>query len=429
MKKERFNLSKNVTFSIIEFILNTFIVFFSYKILMVYGGIENVGLWSTLYAVVMLLRVGEAGMASAIQRFIAAKSIVDDLPEIRKIFINGVLCNLCIMITLSFIFMMLSINYIGYVVKSDLYGKDLNTLLVVMFSSFFLFNMANVVFGGLIGVHKLFKKSIISVSCNVMNVFLVFFLVPSMGLVGFALAQLVYYFLMFTMALTVMALELKIKAINLQDVDVVYMKRILSFSLRGYVAATPHNLVESVTKLFLGKIASLEVQGIYEIAYKTVFLTRNVVVSGVLAVMPSITACYSASTEDTRNTVTNVVRKSFKNILILYVVLAIVAPFISLIWLGMFSVEYLVFVSMLILVHIVTGTYSVSYMMPNVTGIFYWNALFGWSGLILMFIIGLVAIKCQPYIDHHIGYLFIAIIGVITAGISAVIHRMNMRDI
>lgn len=396
---------------------------------MTFGGVQAVGLWSTLYAVVMLLKVGDAGMASALQRFIAAKSLDSDLVEIRQLFLNGFIINFFILLLMSIVFLLLTLNYVDMLVNASLYGDDLDALICVMFFSFFLFNLSNVVFGAIIGIHKYFKKSVISVACNCINIVSVFFLVPLFGLLGFAIAQLIYCFTMFIAAFIVVFIEFEMKCTKIKDLRFTVMKVIMNFSVKGYVSAVPHNLVEPVTKILLGSFSSSEIQGIYEIAYKTVFLTRNAIVSGVLAVLPSITSHYSQKDRNIKPLIKGVINKSFKSLMCVYAAIAILCPIISLLWLGSIDYDYIAFVYILICTHIITGSFSVTYMIPNVNGVFVWNTLFGWCGLALIVFIGMIMPYTQMVLEYPQKYVFICLTSVIICLVSVGIHKYNMKSI
>ena len=66
-----FNLKRNMVSAVFAFVINIGLVFLSYRLVIRQGGLEVIGLWSTLYAWTTMIRIGDAGMANASLRFIA----------------------------------------------------------------------------------------------------------------------------------------------------------------------------------------------------------------------------------------------------------------------------------------------------------------------------------------------------------------------
>lgn len=81
---ERFALRRNVTMSIVAFAVNILLVFVSYRLVILRGGLDALGLWSTLMAWIYVIRMGDVGMATAAVRYVARCDSETESTRIRS---------------------------------------------------------------------------------------------------------------------------------------------------------------------------------------------------------------------------------------------------------------------------------------------------------------------------------------------------------
>ena len=114
----------------------------------------------------------------------------------------------------------------------------------------------------------------------------------------------------------------------------------LSFSLLSQVANTSNGLFEPTSKLLISHFFGLNVLGIYELAFKTLYLSRNVIIAGVTATLPAMTAQYNKNVLDVVPTYNSAVRLTGIATAVMIIVLIAASPVISYLWIGQVSAEY-----------------------------------------------------------------------------------------
>lgn len=327
------NIKKNATTAVVAFLINIFLTFISYKLLIQYGGLEVLGVWSILTAAIFILRIGDIGMGGAAERYVATISVENNSTEIREYLDTALITNTVIFSLLAFLGYFIFCNNIQWVVPNN---KNLESqalqVLPLIFTTFLFSNIANMYSGGLRGLHLGYLNSYLLIISNVIQMIVVIVLVPKIGLNGLALAQLLQYlFLIIVASICMHRYIQKYKSMKWLPV---YFKRskfkvLISFSLKAQAVSLLNGLFEPLSKFLVGQTAGLSILGLYELAYKVVSLPRNAVVSGVLGVMPAMTNLLSTNIDEAKK----IYFKS-KNLVIMatgfvFIGVVICSPFIS----------------------------------------------------------------------------------------------------
>lgn len=341
----RLNLRKNVGFALAEFIINIALVFFSYRLVILQGGLEAVGVWATLFAWTTLIRLGDAGMANATLRFIAMRDIQTEAQEIRTYVQTGILANGALFAVLAIVGYLVMSPFVPALVGA-VHATEAQSILPLLFLSFLLLNISGVILGTLQGLHLGFRRSQISVVGTILQLVAVFFLVPRHGLMGLAIAQIVQYS---TMALVGWLLVRKAAAISSivpWRFDIPAFKDMLSYSLKAQAANIANGLFEPLSKILVAHFGGMAVQGLYELAYKAVALTRNAIASALMASLPAMTHLGTRHPAETRSLYYRSVKLTTYGILIASLGLVSASPLISYLWLGEISANLSLYISL-----------------------------------------------------------------------------------
>ena len=341
----KFNIKKNVLFALVEFSLNSVLIFFGYRLLIGYGGIEIVGVWATLYAWIGVIKIGDVGVSAAVTRFIAMMDLEKENKKIRVYIETSVVSAAVVFFILS----VLAYNIVKFNLSKIVgvtYIDVARDVLPVVIVGFVFSNLSVALFGVLQGLHFGYKRSVITISGAVLQIVLVAILVPHLGLLGFAYAQLAQGILTYIMAWWILRRSTGLSFVPLMFSRKIFLK-MFRYSIGAQGITLANGLFEPLTKMLIGNFGGMASQGIFELAYKSVIMPKNLVASGVFALGATLTAV----SEKNIHAAVTIYKKALKYSVFamggLCLLLVCVSPWISYFWLGRVESAYILYVFIL----------------------------------------------------------------------------------
>jgi len=346
----RFNLRKNVANTVIAFALNMGLVFISYRLVILQGGLATLGLWSTLMAWVYLVRLGDVGMGSATTRFVALRDVATDARKLRVYVDTGLIAN-------AVLYLGLSIG--GYLVMNAQMGTILPpgsqesvraealSILPVMFAGFFLMSLSGLVMGALWGLHHGYLAARLSIAGTVLQLIMVVILVPRIGLGGLAWGLVAQHG---AMALAGWLLAWRIIGIGPAIplwISRRALREMLGYSLRVQAVNIANGLFEPLSKILISRIGGLHTLGLFELAYKSTSLPRNAVMAGSQATLPAMTELLSNNRDNATRLYHRVLRLVMLATGVVLGLVVLGAPVVSWLWLGRLDWLYWAFTACL----------------------------------------------------------------------------------
>ena len=290
----RFNLRRNVVTSIVAFVANLALIFISYRAVIQVGGMASLGLWSALMSWIFLIRLGDVGMATAAVRFIARTDAAQNLAKVRAYLDTSIALNLILFLVLVGISAPIFYYFLPRILPADASTQaTARVVLPVMFSGFVLSSLSGLILGGLIGLHRGYLASYVTVFGSVLQLIVVVALVPSYGLLGLAWGQITQQAVMIVAGWTLVLRVLNDEAGRHGGLLPRYFSRaalleMLGFSLKAQFSNILNGLFEPLSKIIVGRTGGMEFLGLYELAFKMVSLPRNAIVAGVHATTPAM---------------------------------------------------------------------------------------------------------------------------------------------
>lgn len=290
----KLNIKKNVLTTVTAFFINILLTFIGYRLVVEQGGLAALGVWSVLSAAIFIIRIGDVGMGSSAERHVAMVNAQTDPQKARGYLDTAVVINAALFSILALIGWLIFSYKIEWVVpaESHLQAEGLH-ILPLMLAVFVISNIANVVSGGLRGLHLAYMSAYLSVAGALLQMFIIIVLVPKLGIAGLAWGQLAQNILIAIVAWYLFNRHLSQYGVKLSVLPVQASKslfqELFNFSVRAQVVNLVNGLFEPVSKFIIGHSAGMSTLGLYEMAYKIVALPRNAVVSGVLGLTPAIT--------------------------------------------------------------------------------------------------------------------------------------------
>lgn len=348
-----FNLRRNVITSILAFAMNLALMFISYRLVIMRGGLASIGLWSTLTSWIFLIRFGDIGMTTAVVRFVSLCDARRESERIRAYLDTSLALNGFLFTLLAGIGYLVFSSSIDRVVPGDVVAQETaHMILPLMFTGFVLSNLSGLVLGGLTGLHRGYQVALITIGGALTQLCVVVPTVPHVGLAGLAWGQIVQHAGMIIVGWGLFLVALRRdsglhRGILPLYVSYVALREMLAFSLKAQFANLINGLFEPISKIFVGRFGGLELLGHYELAYKMVSLPRNAVVAGAQATTPAMTRLMTENLPEARA----LYQHTRQNLLFrgspVLIATVLCAPFASWLWLGRLDEQLWVFIAFL----------------------------------------------------------------------------------
>ena len=387
---EGFAIRKNVTMSIVAFAVNITMVFVSYRLVILYGGLGMLGLWSTLMSWIFIIRIGDVGMATAAVRYVATCDTETEGRRIRTYVDSGIVLNSVLFIFLAVLGFFLLDWKLDTIVPDNAEDLAIATdILPIMLACFVLSNLSGLVLGALNGIHLAYLAVWIGVGGTLVQLLTVLVLVPKIGLSGLALGQLNQHIGVLVIGWWLFRRRLK----EVSDVagpllpiwcSYVVLKEMFGFSVKSQVANILNGFFEPLSKILIGRIAGLEVLGLYEMAYKLVSLPRNVAVSGVQATVPAVTRLLLVDKTEARDLYARSLRLVSRAAAALALISILISPIVSWLILGYVELSLVVFVSILTVGFFFNALGAPAFILGTATGRLKNNILSSLLSLLIM---------------------------------------------
>jgi O-antigen/teichoic acid export membrane protein len=339
------NMRRNAIFAMCEFAINMALVFFGYRLLIHQGGLEAVGVWATMYAWTNIIRLGDAGFAGAAARFVALFDVDKEPHRVRTYGETALLTNVAQFALLA---------VIGYFVLSPAtsrlvgaaHAREAEQILPLMLAGFFLLNVSGTVLGILQGLHRGYQRSQLSVVGTCIQLAAVFAFVPKHGLAGLAIAQIVQHSVVSIVGWSLVRRQIGSGWVP-STIDGTAFRTMLGYSVKAQVANVANGLVEPLAKILVGHFGGMSTQGIFELAYKTVLLPRNLIGSGVTATSPTMTRLFEHDRPQLRQLYRRAFRLSVGAMAAAALGLVVFAPLSSALWVGHVDRTFCMYVAFL----------------------------------------------------------------------------------
>lgn len=421
------HIRRNVIASIASFSVNLVLTFLVYRLVINGGGLEALGLWSTLMAWIFLVRMGDVGMATAVLRFIAKCDHAEEPGRIRAYLDTSLALNAGLFLILAFLGYVLFRTFITMIVPSDIESQHVAlSVLPIMFASFVLTNLSGIVLGGLTGLHQGYKTAIITTIGMIVQLAIVIPLVPRIGLAGLAWGQFGQHAIMILLGWITILNQIHKTAGQSGGAlplhfSVAALREMLGFSLKTQFANIINGLFEPISKILIGRIGGLALLGQYELAFKIISLPRNAVVAGAHATTPAMTSLLATDRAAARELYRRIMHSLLTKGILVLVATVLLTPCASWFWLARLDLELWFFATMLAVGFAINTMGAPAYLLGLAAGQVQGNILSNACALIVM--ISLMAIASM--FDEPLLAIISSAVGLAVGGI--VVRFLNAR--
>lgn len=342
-------IAHNSFWAVAEAAVGAIAVFAIYRFVVHELGIAALGVWSVVLSLTSLVRIVDPGAAGGLGRFITIANARGKNAEAAGYFVGGLAFSVTFYLAIAIIaYIPLSLAVQAVIPQADA-PRALALLPYAIVS--FLFTLLNgSVQSMLIGLHEARRKSQIAILGLCLQLGWVVWFLPSNGLVAVAEAQILQQGWGAGAGVVYVAADLRVRAGG--SFRPTFKRESLLEIIRFGASLQLLNIIsflfEPLTKLSLSHFVNLESVGLFELAQKFVLQIRLFVVSTVNVMGPAFAHLSEVGSkqrlqavfEDSQGTTTFLA-------IVLLTVGALVAPAISLVWLGSIQLQFMVVFALL----------------------------------------------------------------------------------
>ena len=384
----RFNWSKNVLYAMGEFVLNTLFVMVGYRLVVKQGGVGALGVWSTLFAWTNLIRIGDVGVSAAIVRFLPHWDIsVEEDKRLARVYAEtALITNIVLFAVLAMLGFLGFSPFVPRVVGQK-YAIEAMWILPYMFLGFYFLNISGTILGILQGLHLGYQRSQLSVFGKLLHLVVAIVTIPRIGLMGLAVAQIVQYSIVSLVGWGIARSQIGSRLLP-HRFDGRAFREMLSYSIKAQVVNVTNGLIEPVSKMLIGYFGGMEIQGLFELSFKTVLLPRNFIGSAISASLPTISALFEKDRIRLRQLYSRIFFVSVSGMGIALLLLVFVSPILSRFWLGRVDYTYCIYVGLIGVAFWINLAGAPSFVLGMATGRMRFNIISALVALGVLIILG-----------------------------------------
>jgi O-antigen/teichoic acid export membrane protein len=411
-------LLRNVLSAAGQTILQTGILFVAYRYLIDHLGIQRVGVWSVVLATTSVARVSELGLAGSVVRFVATHRAAGDAAAARATIQTAAIAVAAILAAVLVVLHPALHALIPRLLPHEGVA-DATSILAYALLSMWLSAVSSVWLAGLDAYLRSDLRAILVVASTCVFAATLPATVPTYGLVGLALSQVIQGVLMLLAGWVIV--RRVVPHLPLLPVEWKYsrLREMVAYGANLQVMAIVMLLFDPTTKVLLARFGGLSATGYFELAQQLVTKARALIVESNRVVVPVIAGLQKGGAGALSFYTQNTRYLSFL-VTPFFSILAAATPLISELWIGRLDRQFVTMVLSITAAWYINALTAPAYFaylgqgnlgwltfshtimgIGNVAlGVILGPAL-GWTGVIAAFVISLSAGSLVPVWAFH----------------------------
>ena len=352
-------ISINAISSSLQVLVTGVTYFLLYKFLLHQIGADKLGVWSLILSTSSIANLANFGLTSGTVKFIAE---YDQLKK-HELIVKLVFTSVVSLIAFFSVFILIVYASSFYWLKFFVDPKYLP--LALQFLPYSLVSLLINTTGGvytsvLDGFQRNYIKNAIYLIGMLLFTFLCFFLIPLMGVMGLAYAQVGQAVFVFGAAyIYARGYYGKYSSSILSwNWDKKIFRELISYGSQFQLISICQMFFDPITKMFLSKFGGVQMVAYYEMSNRLVSQFRNLIVSANQVMIPVIAAAAVHTKEKSKEFYQNTISLIMFIEVPMITAIIISAPLISQLWIGHIEHDFLFFMYLLLMVafiHILNG--------------------------------------------------------------------------
>lgn len=382
-------VSKNVLVAVLQILVTGSVLFVLYRFLVIEVGVQQVGVWSLVYAVASVSGIAQLGIGGSVVRYVAKYLANSSRSDASNCIQTAVISSFVLMTIGASLLYPLLYRLLGVVVESHQIAVA-QTLLLPALVAVILNAVSGVSQSALDGSQRIDIRGYIIMAGGLIYLACVYQLVPAYGVIGLVYAQIIQG--LFLLIVTWIFLRLVLP--NLPLIPHCWSRgkfgEMLGYGVNFQLISLTQVFNDPATKLLLGHFGGLSVIGYYEMANRMVMQLRALLVAGNQVLVPVV----SVVSEGGGSGLSKLYLKSLGITLFVstpfFFIIISISPFISRIWVGSYESVFVLSVVIISLSRWINTLSSPAYFSYLGTGylraivvghisVSFFNVLFGFT--------------------------------------------------
>lgn len=364
-------------------------------------GVEQIGVWSLVFAATSVSRIGDLGLSAGVVRFVAQALGRGDTERAANVVQTVALTLGVFMAALLAIGYPLFVLALNYFIPAHSVPVALSILPYALMSLWVMI-IVSVFSGGLDGCMRMDLRSLLMGLSHLAYLGFAMLLVPKYGLEGVAIAQLIQSIGLMTLMWWVLRRQMKDLPLIPVHWKLAVLKEMFGYGVNFQIITVINMLFDPVVKALMSKFGGLEALGYYEMANRLILQGRALIVEASRVMVPAVAALQGHDAEKAKQLFITSYQLTFYVAVLFYGVLGVFLPTISILWLGHYQPMFVQF-SLLLNLGWFANTLSVPAYFSNL----------GWGRLRANMINQIIVVLC--------GFLVGFVLGLNYSGVGVVI--------
>jgi O-antigen/teichoic acid export membrane protein len=342
MDTEKKRLFPNASFAVLQVLVTSATLFVLYRYLLSTQGVDALGVWSLVVAATSLASVSNLGLAGGTVRFVSKYLAHRDERSAAEAVETATLSVAVVMGVTVLIIWPASGWLLSLVVPHKWLGVA-HALLPYTLTALWLNSTGGAIHSGLDGCHRADRRSLATMLAQPLLLLLTVSIVPSVGLLGLAYAQVLQYLFWATLGWFLLRKELPALSLFPSRWSRKLFREMWRYGLNFQIIAILGMLAEPVLKGLISHFGTLGAVGYYEMANRLIGQVRSLLVSANQVFIPY----YSKMKETAYDEIAGLYQENLSTIVLIgsLLISSVVAllPAISLVWIGHLEPQFLLF--------------------------------------------------------------------------------------
>jgi O-antigen/teichoic acid export membrane protein len=417
-------ISRNVIATVTQVLISGVVFFVLYRYLYDRLGVEQIGVWSLVFAATSVSRIGDLGLSAGVVRFVAQALGRGDTERAAEVVQTVVLTLGIFMATLLAIGYPLFVMALNYFLPVHSVPIALGILPYALISLWVMI-VVSVFSGGLDGCMRIDLRSLLMGLSHLAYLGFSMLLVPKYGLEGVAMAQLIQSVGLMTLMWWVLRRQMKDLPLIPVHWKFTVLKEMFGYGLNFQIITIMNMLFDPVVKAMMSRFGGLEALGYYEMANKLILQGRALIIEASRVMVPAIATLQEHDTAKATQLFSISYRMTFYVAVLLYGLLGISITTISMLWLGHYQATFIQFSLLLNLGWFANTIIGPAYFSNLGSGMLRANMIshiiMGLCSLFVGFVLGLNF--------HGVGVVVGAIVGLIVGSLFLLVSYIKQANL
>lgn len=363
----------NALAALVQVVVSGGAYFVLYRFLYDTIGIAQVGIWATVLTTTSLSHLANLGLSGSTLVFVSKYLAQDDAARVDAIVETSVVSiGLFMGVVLLGLYPLLR-AVLPWIINDAAALPLALRVLPYALGSFWLVSVGGVLLSAIDGFERVDLRNALSMVSVLAYLGLSFALVPSQGLLGLALAQVLQGGLLCGGAwLVLKRLFAPLPALPFRWRRDVF-REMLGYNVQFQAMTLAQMLFDPTTRALMARLGGLEAAGFFELAYKMVVQLRSLIVTAHQAIVPTI-----ARLQETAPTRLGALYKKSYGLLLFLILpllplLLALMPVVSRLYLGAYEATFVVFADLLVVGWFLNILSAPAYFANLGTGTLRWN--------------------------------------------------------